>query len=87
LEPGAKTLGPALSRLEKSVRIHSALRNGFSALYGFTNDEKGIRHTLLDEPVAHVDETDALYMLGSCAAFVSYLINKARQAGLLRAAE
>jgi hypothetical protein len=83
LEPEAKTLGPALSKLEKSVRIHPALRNGFSNLYGFTNDEEGIRHALLDEPVAQVDETDALYMLGSCASFVSYLINKARQAGLL----
>jgi hypothetical protein len=83
LEPEAKTLGPALAKLGKSVRIHPALRNGFSNLYGFTNDEEGIRHALLDEPVAQVDETDALYMLGSCAAFVSYLINKARQAGLL----
>jgi hypothetical protein len=86
LEPGTQTLGPALSKLEKSVRIHPALAKGFSSLYGFTSDEKGIRHALLDEPVAQVDETDALYMLGSCAAFVSYLINKARQAGLLDAA-
>ena len=83
LEPGSQTLGPALSKLEKSVRIHPALGKGFGNLYGFTSDEKGIRHALLDEPVAQVDETDALYMLGSCAAFVSYLINKARQAGLL----
>jgi hypothetical protein len=83
LEPRAQTLGPALSKLEKSVRIHPALGKGFGSLYGFTSDEKGIRHALLDEPVAQVDETDALYMLGSCAAFVSYLINKARQAGLL----
>jgi hypothetical protein len=83
LEPKAKTLPPALSKLEKSARLHPALRNGFSNLYGFTSDEDGIRHALLDEPVAQVDETDALYMLGSCAAFVSYLINKARQAGLL----
>jgi hypothetical protein len=80
LEPAAQTLGPALSKLEKSVRVHPALRNGFANLYGFTSDEKGIRQALLDEPVAQVDETDALYMLGSCAAFVSYLINKARQA-------
>jgi hypothetical protein len=86
LEPGAQTLGPALSILEKSVRIHPALGKGFGSLYGFTSDEKGIRHALLDEPVAQVDEMDALYMLGSCAAFVSYLINKARQAGLLDAA-
>jgi hypothetical protein len=83
LEPGAQTLRPALLKLEKSVRIHPALGKGFGSLYGFTSDEKGIRHALLDEPVAQVDETDALYMLGSCAAFVSYLINKARQVGLL----
>jgi hypothetical protein len=59
------------------------LQNGFSSLYGFTSDEDGIRPALLDEPVAQVDETDALYMLGSCAAFISYLINKARQAEVL----
>jgi hypothetical protein len=83
LEPGAQTLRPALLKLEKSVRIHPALGKGFGSLYGFTSDKKGIRHALLDEPVAQVDEADALYMLGSCAAFVSYLINKARQVGLL----
>ena len=82
LEPGAQTLRPALLKLEKSVRIHPALGKGFGSLYGFTSDEKGIRHALLDEPVAQVDEADALYMLGSCAAFVSYLINKARQSGV-----
>jgi hypothetical protein len=83
LEPSANTLPPALGKLEKSVRIHPALRTGFSNLYGFTSDEKGVRHALLDGPAARVDETDALYMLGSCAAFVSYLIYKARNAGLI----
>jgi hypothetical protein len=83
LEPTAKTLAPALAKLEKSVRIHHNLQAGFSQLYNYTSDEKGIRHPLLDKPGAQVDETDALYMLGSCAAFVSYLINKSRQAGLL----
>jgi len=83
LEPSAKTLAPALAKLEKSARIHHNLQVGFGQLYNFTSDEKGIRHPLLDQPGAQVDETDALYMLGSCAAFVSYLINKARQAGLV----
>jgi hypothetical protein len=83
LEPSASTLAPALSKLAASVRIHPALRSGFSSLYGFNSDEKGVRHALIDEPVAQVDETDALYMLGSCAAFISYLIGKARHAGLL----
>jgi hypothetical protein len=83
LEPGAGTLGKALSMLEKSMRIHPALAKGFRNLYGFTSEQKGIRHALEVDPVAQVDETDALYMLGSCAAFVSYLINKARQVGML----
>jgi hypothetical protein len=83
LEPSANALGPALTKLEKSAYIHGALGAGFRSLYGFTSDEKGIRHPLLDKPGAQADETDALYMLGSCAAFVSYLINKARQAELL----
>jgi hypothetical protein len=82
LEPSAKSLAPALAKLEKSVRIHHNLQAGFGQLYNFTSDEKGIRHQLLDKLGAKVDETDALYMLGSCAAFVSYLINKARQAWL-----
>jgi hypothetical protein len=83
LAPNATTLGPALSELEKRIRIHKALRSGFDKLYGFTSDEQGLRHALIDEPEAPVDETDAIFMLGSCAAFVSYLINKARIAGLL----
>ena len=83
LEPSATALAPALAKLERSVRIHHNLRAGFGQLYNFTSDERGIRHPLLDEPEARVDETDALYMLGSCAAFVSYLINKARRSGLL----
>ncbi len=78
----AAALGSALARLEKSAKIHPALKNGFGNLYGYTSDERGIRHPLLDDP-AKVDETDALFMIGACAAFVSYLINKARTAGLL----
>lgn len=82
LEPSAHTLDPALAKLEKAGHIHSALRQGFGKLYGFTNDEKGIRHPLLDTPEAGVDETDALYMFGACAAFVSYLVGKGRAGGL-----
>jgi hypothetical protein len=82
LEPSA-ALNSALARLENSAKIHKALKHGFANLYGYTSDEKGIRHPLLDDGTANVDETDALFMIGACAAFVSYLINKARTAGLL----
>ena len=83
LDPNANTLGTALERLEQKIAIHPAMKKGFSSLYGYTNDEKGIRHALLDDSTAKVDETDALFMLGACAAFVSYLVNKAGANGLL----
>ncbi len=59
------------------------MKAGFDSLYGYTSDSQGVRHALLDKGAPDVDETDALFMLGACAAFVSYLINRARAAGLL----
>jgi hypothetical protein len=82
LEPTA-ALSSALAKLEKSAKIHKALKHGFGNLYGYTSDEEGIRHPLLDDGTANVDETDALFMIGACAAFVSYLINKARAAKII----
>lgn len=69
-------LSDALGRLESSLSIHGSLKRGFAAIYGYTSDEKGIRHPLLEEDAPRVDETDALFMLGACAAFLSYLVNK-----------
>jgi hypothetical protein len=84
LEPSADTLGPALSRLARADHIHPALKDGMNKLYGYTNDQQGIRHALLDDGEAKVDEADALFMFGACASFVTYLIGKARQSGLLK---
>jgi hypothetical protein len=91
VESVAKVLEPsgdfskALAKLESKVKVHGALKSGFASIYGFTSDEGGIRHALLEASAPAVDETDALFMIGACAAFVSYLINKARTAGLLTA--
>lgn len=73
----------ALAKLETKAKIHGGLKSGFNSIYGFSSDEQGIRHALLDKDAPSVDEADALFMLGACAAFVSYLINKARNAGLI----
>jgi hypothetical protein len=54
------------------------MKAGFASLYGYTSDNQGIRHAHLNEPSSKPDEAEALFMIGSCAAFVSYLINKAR---------
>jgi hypothetical protein len=77
-------LSTALASLEKSAAIHGGLKSGFLAICGYTSDEQGIRHPLIDGPLANVAETDALFMIGACASFVSYLIGKARSAGLLK---
>jgi hypothetical protein len=87
VESVARTLAPdgklsgALAKLEQSAKIHGGMKAGFNSLYGYTSDEQGIRHAHLNEPGLNPDETDALFMIGACAAFVSYLINKARSAG------
>jgi hypothetical protein len=81
----SKSLSDALAILEKKpIAIHKGLKSGFNSIYGYTSDdEKGIRHPLLESGSAAVDETDALFMFSACAAFVSYLVGKARGAGLL----
>lgn len=65
------TLGEALKVLEKTGKLHGALKDGFSKLYGYTNDESGIRHAMLDEPT--LTQQDAKYFLLSCTSFVNYL--------------
>lgn len=72
------TLGDALSALEGAgVNLHPALRKAWRSLYGYTSDEGGIRHAMTDD--ASVSFSDAKYMLVSCSAFVSYLIELGRK--------
>ncbi|MEH3125706.1 hypothetical protein [Agrobacterium cavarae] len=79
---GTSTLGPALTEIEKQLGMHPALKSGFGSIYGFTSDDSGIRHALLDKGDAKVDEVDAMFMLGACSAFVTYLVQKKRAAGI-----
>jgi hypothetical protein len=73
-------LGKALKMIDSTVGIHAALKRGFSAIYGYTSDEGGIRHAMLES--ATVDFEDAKYMLVSCSSFINYLIVKAGKAGI-----
>lgn len=58
-----KDFSKAIAILETKFGIHGALKSGFTS-----SDENGIRHSLIDDPQAKVDETDALFMIGACAA-------------------
>ncbi len=74
------TLGDALNEIKKSKKIdlHPALKGAFDKLYGYTNDEEGVRHSLLEKENA--DFEDAKFMLVSCSAFINYLITKSSKA-------
>ncbi|MFM9912270.1 MAG: AbiJ-NTD4 domain-containing protein [Methylophilaceae bacterium] len=65
------TLSDALKAIEKRGSLHPALKDGFIKLYGYTSDEGGIRHAMLDEP--ELTSADARYFLLSCTSFVNYL--------------
>ena len=81
LDPGAsKTLGPALTSLEKGGQLHPALKEAFNKLYGYTSDEEGIRHPLITGSTSLAGKDEAVFMLGACASFTSYLWRRHRMA-------
>jgi AbiJ N-terminal domain 4 len=65
------SLGDALKLVDTARPMHAAFKAALLKLYGYTSDEKGIRHALLDETT--VEEADARFMLVACSAFVNYL--------------
>ena len=77
-DPNAKTLGQALQSLEEAVGLHPALKRAFSKLYGYTSDEDGVRHAEVFGN-ANVGQDEAVFMLGACASFSSYLARKHRR--------
>jgi hypothetical protein len=75
------SLGDALQLLTaKGLRLHPALVRGWSSLYGYTSNEDGIRHAMLDDP--QISFADAKYMLVSCSAFTLYLIALSAEASV-----
>lgn len=78
-------LAGALTELAKKVPLHGALRAGLLSLYGYTSDEGGIRHAMLEEPNVGYDE--AKYMAVACSAFVNFLAAKAQAGGILGGAK
>lgn len=76
------TLRVALKQLEDRTSIHPSLREAFVKMYGYTSDEHGIRHAMLETP--RVELSDAKYMVVVCSAFVNFVVQKAQSAGLIK---
>ena len=69
----SKKLGPALASLERSGGLHPAIKEAFRRLYGYTSDEEGVRHSLITDAESPGGLDEAVFMLGACVAFASYL--------------
>ena len=78
----SRGLSGASKALNDHTEIHGSLRAAFEKLYGYSSNEEGIRHAILDEPNVGFDE--AKFMIVSCSAFTNFLISKAEKAGLLK---
>jgi hypothetical protein len=70
LDPKA-TLGSALKKIDEKIEIHPALKDAFQKLYGYTSDEDGIRHSMLENP--NLELADAMFFITTCTAFINYL--------------
>lgn len=74
-------LEKALSKLDSVVHFHGAFKAGLLSLYGYTSDENGIRHAILEE--ANIGFDEAKFMLITCSAFTNFIISKADKYKLL----
>ncbi|KQQ73647.1 hypothetical protein ASF70_07495 [Rhizobium sp. Leaf321] len=71
---GETSLREALINLAKKHPMHPALQKGFNSIYGYTSDANGVRHPMVGDEAAMVGEAEAVFMLGACASFVTFLI-------------
>jgi hypothetical protein len=70
------TLGQLLKTFDDHVPLHPALKGAFEKLYGYTSDEGGVRHALMEQE--KLDFDDAKFMLVTCSAFINYVQSKLR---------
>ncbi|MGO7152730.1 hypothetical protein [Rhizobium leguminosarum] len=70
---GQSKFSKAVAQLASERHPHESFKQALGNLYGYSSDEQGIRHPLLDKGDSNVSEQDALFMLGICASFATYL--------------
>lgn len=75
------TLGEALKKIDENMTIHPALREAMNRLYGYTSDEGGIRHALLEQST--IDEAEAKFMIVTCSAFVNFCVQRTASKSVL----
>lgn len=68
------SLGQLIKKLEKELNLHPSLKTAFSSLYGYSSDEGGIRHALLESE--NIRFEDAKFFMVVCSAFINFVESK-----------
>ena len=66
------TLPECLKVIDDIKPMHPAFKSALNKLYGYTSNESGIRHSLLEGDQV-ITKADARSMLVLCSSFVNYL--------------
>lgn len=77
------TLTPALDAIKNKLGMHKNLSEGLKNLYWYTSDSGGIRHSYKPSGDVDPDPAEAQFLLVTCAAFINFMVEKARAAKLL----
>jgi hypothetical protein len=68
------TLGELIKKLQNEIGLHPALSGALNKLYGYTSDEDGVRHAILDSDTVGLE--DAKFFLVTCSAFINFVTAK-----------
>jgi hypothetical protein len=77
------TLGQLIKKMEEEIGLHPALNKAFSSLYGYTSDQDGIRHAILEQPDIGFDE--AKFFLVVCSAFANFVRSRVQSKSAMKA--
>ncbi len=72
------TLGDCIRILKKRETVHPAFEQALLKLYGYTNDDGGIRHALTEKSAA-LSYADAKFMLVVSSAFINFILAKSSE--------
>jgi hypothetical protein len=77
------TLGQLIKKMEDEIGLHPALNKAFSSLYGYTSDQDGIRHAILEQQDIGFDE--AKFFLVVCSAFANFVRSRVQSKSAMKA--
>ncbi|MDX0455517.1 hypothetical protein GOC72_18855 [Sinorhizobium medicae] len=71
---GEKSFSKAIAVMDARRPMNGAFKIAINQLYNYTSQEPGIRHAKKENASANVDEREAIFMLGVCASFITYVL-------------